>query len=274
MRRTLIRGRALSGPDVVNARKVAIVNQAFVNQFFGGEDPLGRQIHVKHLETLQGDDVVAGPMFEVVGVVADAKNQGPVEPLVPEAFVPYTITGAFFRAIFVRTQGNPEALTNSVRREIWAVDRGVAMTFVGTLTGYLRQFSYAEPRFSFIVLGVFAAVGLVLVAVGVYSVIAYTVSRQTREIGVRMALGAGRADVLRMVAAMGLRLIALGAAIGLFASFAATRLIASQLRDVSPHDPLTLAGVILLMGLVGLAACYFPARRAASVDPMVALRVD
>jgi predicted permease len=272
--RTLVRGRELSGADIANERNVAVINQTFVKEYFGGDDPIGRQIHVKHLSTLSGDEAVATPIFEVIGVVADAKNVGPIEPPTPEAFVPYTITGAFFRAIFLRTQENPTALTNSVRREIWAVDRGVAMTFVGTLTGYLQQFSYAEPQFSVMLLGVFAGVGLLLVAIGVYSVIAYTVSRQTREIGVRMALGAGRREVLRMVAAMGLRLVAVGAAIGLVASFAATRVISNQLTGISPHDPLTLAGVIVVMGAVGLAACYFPARRAASVDPMVALRVE
>jgi putative ABC transport system permease protein len=117
-------------------------------------------------------------------------------------------------------------------------------------------------------------VGLILVAVGVYSVIAYTVARQTREIGIRMALGAGRRDVLRMVSIMGLRLIAIGAAVGLLASFGATRLIATQLTGVSPHDPLTLAGVVVLMTLVGIAACYFPAQKASRVDPLVALRTE
>ena len=213
-------------------------------------------------------------MFEIVGVISDAKNQGIIEPTRPEILIPYTITGAFERGILVRTRGNPEALMNSVRREVWSVDRGVALTLTGTLTGYLKQFSYAEPRFSVILLGVFASVGLTLVAVGVYSVIAYTVSRQTREIGIRMALGAGRSDVLRMVATMGLRLVAIGAGIGLLASFGATRVIASQLTGVSPHDPLTLAGVVAVMGMVGVAACYFPAQRASRVDPNVALRVE
>jgi len=126
-----------------------------------------------------------------------------------------------------------------VRREIWGVDRNVALTNTGTLSEFLKQFSYAEPRFSLTLLAVFASVGLLLVAIGVYSVIAYSVSRQTHEIGIRMALGAGRGDVLRMVASMGLRLVALGVAIGLVATFGLTRIVASQIWGVSPHDPLT-----------------------------------
>lgn len=192
----------------------------------------------------------------------------------PEMFIPYTLTGAFERGILVRTAGDPAPLLNSVRREIWAVDRNVALTLTGTLKGYLTQFSYAEPRFSLVLLGVFAGVGLALVAIGVYSLIAYTVSRQTHEIGIRMALGARRFDVLRMVVQMGLRLIALGVAIGLLASFGVTRVIARQLWGISPHDPLTLIGVATMMAFVGLAACYFPARRATRVDPMVALRYE
>jgi predicted permease len=274
LRRPVVRGRPLSALDVANGQRVAVVSQGLVREYFGTDDPIGRQIQLKHLERLPGEEAVPNATFEIVGVVADAKNDGVVDPPRPEVFVPHSVSSAFFRAILVRTQGNPEAMTNSVRREIWAIDRGVAMTFVGTLTGYLAQFSYAEPQFSLVLLSVFASIGLLLVAVGVYSVVAYTVSRQTREIGVRMALGAGRTDILRMVAAMGLRLIAIGAAIGLIASFVVTRLIASQLTGVSPHDPLTLAGVIVLMGAVGIAACYFPAQRAADVDPMAALRVE
>jgi putative ABC transport system permease protein len=270
----LLRGRGLSATDVSTARKVAVVSQTFVNRYFGLEDPIGRQVRIKQLEKLQDGNAVENPVFEIIGVMSDAKNSGIVDPPRPEILIPYTITGAFERGILVRTQGNPEAMMNSVRREVWSVDRGVALTLTGTLTGYLKQFSYAEPRFSVILLGVFASVGLILVAVGVYSVIAYTVSRQTREIGIRMALGAGRSDVLRMVATMGLRLIAIGAGIGLLASFGATRVIASQLTGISPHDPLTLAGVVLVLGLVGVAACYFPAQRASRVDPNVALRVD
>jgi putative ABC transport system permease protein len=251
-----------------------VINQTFANKYFAGENPIGRQIILTGMQKLGDGDAIENPAFEVVGVIADAKNSGIVDPVRPEAFVPYTVTGAFERGILVRTQGDPEALLAAARNEIWNVDRGVAITLTGTLTSYLRQFSYAQPRFSLVLLSVFASVGLVLVAIGVYSVIAYTVARQTREIGIRMALGAGRRDVLRMVSVMGLRLIAVGAAIGLVASFGATQLIASELTGVSPHDPATLLGVIRLMGLVGFAACYFPAQKASRVDPLVALRTE
>jgi ABC-type antimicrobial peptide transport system permease subunit len=225
-------------------------------------------------EKLDNGNDVGNPVFEIIGVMADARNQGLDDPTIPEAVIPYTITGAFGRGILVRTQGKPEALLESLRREIWAVDRGVALTFAGTLTGFLQQFSYAEPEFSVVLLTIFASVGLLLVAVGVYSVISFTVSRQTREIGIRMALGAERRDVLWMVSAMGLRLIALGVVVGLIASYAAARVLASQLTGVSRQDPVTLVAVIAIITLVGAAACIVPANRAAKVDPNDALGVD
>jgi putative ABC transport system permease protein len=267
----LSRGRTFSAAEVNGARKVALVNQTLVTRYFGQEDPIGQRIKLSMLETFR-EGPVADPVFDIIGVMSDAKNQGIEEPVNPEVFVPYTLTGGFERGILVRTQGDPEALINSVRREIWAVDRNVALTLTGSLTGYLRQFSYAGPRFFLLLLGVFASVGLVLVAIGVYSVIAYTVSRQTHEIGIRMALGASHSSVLRMVAAMGLKLVAIGSVIGLLASFAATKVLAAQLANLSRFDPLTLASVIAVMAVVGLAASYFPARRAMRLDPMVALR--
>jgi len=267
----LLRGRPLSEAEVNDARKVAVVNQTLVNKFFGKDDPIGQRIKLTMLET-EVEPPVKDPAFEIIGVVADAKNSGIQDPPRPELFVPYTITGAFERGILVRTSGEPLAMLNSVRREIWALDRNVALTLTGSLKDYLKSFSYSEPRFSLILLSVFASLGLVLVLIGVYSVIAYTVSRQTHEIGIRMALGAGSADVLRMVLWMGARLLGMGLAAGLVASFAVTRLIASQLWGVSPHDPLTLCSVVVVVAGAGLAACYFPARRATRVDPMVALR--
>lgn len=267
----LLRGRPLSEAEVNDARKVAVVNQTLVKKFFGKEDPIGRRIKLSMLET-EVDPPVKDPVFEIIGVVADARNNGIQDPPRPELFVPYTITGAFQRGILVRTSKDPLTMLNAVRREIWALDRNVALTLTGSLNDYLKSFSYAEPRFSLILLSVFASLGLVLVLIGVYSVIAYTVSRQTHEIGIRMALGAGSTDVLRIVLWMGARLLGMGLAVGLVASFAVARLIASQLWGVSPYDPVTLCAVVTIVAVTGLAACYFPARRATRVDPMVALR--
>jgi predicted permease len=269
----LVGGRNLSGADVQDGRKVAVVNQALVNRYFGGQNPAGQRIRIAMLETPSGG-AVADPVFEIVGVIADAKNRDVQNPPSPEMLVPYTITGAFDRGILVKTSGDPNVLSTSVRREIWAVDRNVALSDTGSLTGYMEQFSYGEPRFSLVVLGVFAGVGVILVTVGVYSVIAYTVSRQTHEIGIRIALGAGNPAVLRMVARMGLQLVAIGVAVGLLTGFGAARLIASQLWGISAHDPFTLTGIVSMMVVVGLAATYFPARRALRVNPIVALRSE
>jgi putative ABC transport system permease protein len=270
--RPLLRGRLLSEADVVGARKVAVVNRALVEKYFGQEDPLGRQLTLKHLATLpqhKGEDMT----FEIIGVVTDAKNQGPQDPVQPEAIIPDGITRAFDRGLLVRTAGPPMAMLNDVRREIWAVDRNIALTQIGSLTDSL-QFSYAEPRFGVMVLGIFAGVGLVLVALGVYSVIAYTVSRQTHDIGIRLALGATRGDVLRLVLGSGLGLVGVGIGIGLLGSLAATRVLSHQLFGVAPHDVPTLLSVVAVVIAAGLAACYFPARRAMRVDPMVALRSE
>src|SRR6266508_3530808 len=266
-------GRTLSETEVNGARKVAVVNQTFVNKFLGNENPIGQMVKINVLESLP-DSPVKEPVFEIIGVISDARNQGIQEAPMPEMFAPYTITGAFERGIMVRTSAAPLSLLNNVRREIWAVDRNIALTLTGSLEDFLRQFTFAEPRFSLVLLGVFASVGLALVALGVFSVIAYTVARQTHEIGIRMALGAGRADVVWMVLWMGLKLVGLGVGVGLLASFAVTRVIANQLWGVSPRDPVTLVAVVAVVALAGLAACYFPARRATKVDPLVALRYE
>jgi putative ABC transport system permease protein len=269
----LLRGRILSETEVNGARKVAVVNQMLVNKFFGNEDPIGRVIKINMLEKLpQG--AVRDPLFEVVGVIGDAKNNGIQDPPMPEMFVPYTVTGAFDRGILVRTSPPPLTLLKDLQREIWAVDRNVAFTLTGSLEDFMRRFTYAEPQFGLVLMSVFAGVGLLLVALGVFSVIAYTVSRQTHEIGIRMALGAGRSDVLRMVLTMGFQLLGLGVALGLFGAFAATRVMANQLWGVSPRDPVTLATVVCVVAVAGLAACWFPARRATRVDPLVALRYE
>jgi ABC-type antimicrobial peptide transport system permease subunit len=161
-----------------------------------------------------------------------------------------------------------------VRREVWNTDRNVPLTFAGTLESFIAQFSYAGPRFGFVMMTLFAGVGLVLVTIGVYSVIAYTTARQTHEIGIRMALGADRAQVLKLVLLLGARLVAIGIAVGLFASLGLSRALAGELIGVAPHDPATLALVTALLLATGLLACWVPARRATRVDPLVALRYE
>jgi putative ABC transport system permease protein len=270
--RTIL-GRTLSETEVNSARKVAVVNQTFADKFLSNQYPIGQMVKINLLERMPNSPV-KDPVFEIIGVVSDAKNQDIQEPPLPEMLVPYTITGAFERGIMVRTSVPPLSLLNDVRREIWAVDRNVALTLTGSLEDFLKRYSYAEPRFSLVLMSVFASVGLVLVELGVFSVIAYTVARQTHEIGIRMALGASHTDVVWMVLRRGLQLIGLGMGLGLLASFAVTRVIANMLFEVSPRDPLTLGAVVAVVALAGLAACYFPARRATKVDPLVALRVE
>jgi putative ABC transport system permease protein len=159
-----------------------------------------------------------------------------------------------------------------MRHEIWATDSNAALTLTGTLEGYMNQWSYAGPRFGFMLMMIFASIGLILVTIGVYSVLAYTTAQRTQEIGIRMALGAESSDVLRMVIRMGLRLVAMGVVVGLLASLAMGKIIATQLWGVSAYDTWTLALVPTLSLLTGLVACWLPARRASRVDPLIALR--
>lgn len=269
----LLQGRNFSREDVAAARKVAIVNRTFVETYLPGEDPLGKIVKVTRLE--REPDPVADPWFEIIAVVGNVPNQGPREAPLPHVYLPYTITGSG-NGFIARTSGDPTNLLLAIRGEVWATDPNVAVIQVSSLEDWIRRAYYAQPRFSLIVLTAFAVTGMLLVAIGVYSVLAYTVSRQTQEIAVRMALGASRGAVLKVVLRLGMRLIAVGIAVGLLASFGTNRLISSQLgyqlMDASPYDPLTLALAVSVITGVGLAACYLPALRAVRVDPMQALR--
>jgi putative ABC transport system permease protein len=265
-------GRPFTETEVNDARRVAVINQTLQRRYFGNENPIGRRIHLQELK--QFPDPLSEPWFEIIGVVADARNRGLQEPLWPEAWIPYTVTGSGMRGLLVRTTNEPKSMIKAVGHEIWATDPGVAMAQPETLEYFLDLFTFAQPRFGLWLVTIFAAIGLVLVTIGVYSVIAYTTSRRTHEIGIRIALGAGRADVLKMVIRKGLQLLLGGIAIGLGVSFALSRVLVSQLWGVSTYDRLTILSVAGLLLLVGLVACWIPARRATRVNPSTALRYE
>ena len=225
----------------MSARKLAVVNQTFVKKYLPGENPIGNQVRIAELAEFE--DKVADPTFEIIGVVADVKNRGLQDPPGPEIWMPYTVTGSAFRGILVRTAQDPLSMLNAVRHEIWATDSNVALTLTGTLEGYISQFSYAGPRFGFMLMIIFGSIGLILVTIGVYSVLAYTTAQRTQEIGIRMALGAEGLRCAGMVIRMGLRLVAIGVGVGLLASVALGKIIATQLWGVSPYDPWTLTCV-------------------------------
>jgi len=272
LRIPLLRGRLLSENDVNSGRFVAVVNQTFVRNYFTNDDPIGQRFKFNVFDQIAQTPHDA--YFEIVGVVSDIKNQGLQDPPLPQAYIPYTVSAYGNRAILVRTAVDPLSLLKSVRTEIWAVDRNVAFSEDGTLTAFLQRNSYAQPEFGLVSLGAFAGIGLLLTAIGVFSVMAYAVSLQTHEIGIRMALGAQRGDILRMVLNKGLGLVIAGILIGLVTSFAATRLLSSELWGVSASDPWTFSAVVAVVVAVGAAACLLPAQRAARVDPLIALRYE
>jgi putative ABC transport system permease protein len=270
LRIQLKQGRTFNEAEVYEARKVAVVNATFAKEYLGGENAVGQRVRISDLENFP--DRVAEPWFEIIGVVGDVLNQGLQEPARPEAWLPYTVSGSGQRGILLRTSNDPLLLMDLARREVWATDRSVAMTYTGSLENFINLQSYAGPRFGFVLMSVFAAVGLALVSIGVYSVVAYATALRTREIGIRMALGASRGDALRMVLVTGMRMIGLGAGIGLVAGLVVARFLASQLWRVSVHDPVTIAAVAILLVGVGALACWAPAVRAAGIEPTLALR--
>src|SRR5215472_3497833 len=268
----LLRGRLLSETDIDSARRVAVVNEAFARAYFGSENPLGQKIKFNDFD--QFPETPHDAYFEITGVVSDFKNRGLFHPPVPEAFLPHSITGFGDRNILAATSVDPKSLLPDVQREIWSVDPNAAITHSGSIQDFLTEFEYTQPQFGVIAITTFAGIGLALVLVGIFSVMAYTVALQTHAIGVRMALGAQRSDVVNMVLWQGMRLISAGIFIGVLASLVLTRFLASQLPGISATDPLTFGGVVLIFLTVGLVACFLPARRASQSDPLLALRYE
>ncbi|HEV2197244.1 MAG TPA: ABC transporter permease [Candidatus Acidoferrum sp.] len=266
----LMEGRPFSDADMAGVGRWAIVNQSFVRRYFPSSAPLGRIVRVPRLSS---DLHLADDSVQIVGVVNDVMNRGLTREIAPELYLPYSIAGdADILAVLTNT--DPAALAKPVTEQVYGLDPDQPVTDVRTMNSLLSDWEYSGPRFSVVLLAVFAALGLILAVVGVYGVVSNAVAQRTHEIGVRKALGAGSGDVLRLVFRFGARFILPGIAIGLAASIAAARLLASQLWHVSPHDPVALVSVVVLLLAVGFLACWVPARRAMRVDPIVALRYE
>jgi putative ABC transport system permease protein len=271
----VLRGRIFSEDDVNAARYVMVINQAFSRQYFPNEDPLGRKVKLEALDQSHRD-APRDTYFEIVGVVGNYKSRDYENPSwqeFPEAFIPYSVQVFYWRTFMARTSVDATSVLRSMAKEVRSTDPGVAIGTSGTLEASLREF-WRGPQFELVTLSAFSIIGLVLVVIAIFSVMAYTVSLQMREIGVRMALGAQQRSILRLVLLNGFRLVATGVLIGLLASFALTRFLASQISGVSVTDPRTFAAVAAVVVSVGLAACLLPARRATRVDPILALRYE
>jgi len=271
----VIRGRGFSEDDVSAARHVMVINQAFARQYFPNEDPLGHKVKLAALDQAYRD-APRDTYFEIVGVVANYKSRDYENPSwqeFPEAFIPYSVQVFSWRTIMARTSVDASAVLGSMAKEVLSIDPAVAIGTSGTLENSLREF-YRGPQFELVTLTAFSVIGLVLVVIGVFSVMGYTVSLQAREIGIRLALGAQQRNILRLVLLNGLRLVVAGIFLGLLASYALTRFLASQISGVSATDPTTFAAVVTIVVSAGLTACFLPARRAAQTDPLVALRYE
>jgi putative ABC transport system permease protein len=257
----MLQGRGFTEGDAQNTAKVTIVSQAFATKFGAGENMLGKRLRV-------GND-----WHTVIGVVSDIRQSGLDEAAAPHVYVSYNQAGPTRAGLLVRTTTDPLSLVAAVRGQIQAVDRDQPIYNVNTMSAMIAA-AVAPRRLNLVLLGSFAALALALAAVGIYGVMANLVTQRTGEIGLRMALGAQQVDVLRLVIGRGLRLTLVGMAVGLGASFALMRLMASLLFGVSANDPFTFAAITVLLLLVALLACYMPARRATKVDPLVALRYE
>ncbi|HUJ33213.1 MAG TPA: ABC transporter permease [Candidatus Acidoferrum sp.] len=271
---TLERGRFVTPQDDEHAPVVVDIDDVFARTYFPHENPIGKRINLA-LFNVQAEVVGVVGHVKQWGLDADAKSAIEAQfdyPFMqlPEKLMPLAADAV---AVVVRTDGDPARVMDSVRRTVAEIDYREVVYNVQTMDEVVSN-SFAARRLSMILLGVFAALALVLACVGIYGVISYLVGQRTHEIGVRMALGAQRSDVLRLVIGHGARMALIGVAIGVGAALGLTRLMANQLFGVSAHDPLTFAGVAALLAIVAVAACYIPARRAMRVDPMIALRYE
>jgi putative ABC transport system permease protein len=269
-------GRMFDPAEVRRGDRVAVINEAALKLWPAGENPIGARLRMGVLERLPPRtlaDTTQSPEVTIVGVIGNTRNAGLRADPVPVVAMPFSVIAPLQRMIAVRTAGDPNLLLNPIRAQVREMDPEQPLGRPITLGEVLGQ-EIIQPRFTMALFSAFAVLGLTLAAAGIYSVLSFHVTRRTHELGVRMALGAPRRHVLGLMLSLGGRLVLSGLAVGVGASLASTRLLRSQLFGVQPADPIAYIAVAALLGFVTLVACYIPARRAAAVDPIVALRQE
>ncbi len=262
-------GRLFNTQELAQEKHVTIINQAFADKYLHGFNPLGQKAAI-YMKSFAENEIQPS---EIIGVVGDVHQIGLDTSPEPTVYWPHPELVMSGMTILVRTSNDPFAMVSAVRNELQQMDPELPMAAVATMDQLLAD-SLSRSRFTMLLLGIFAAVALVLSAVGIYGLIAYSVTQRTQELGIRIALGAQRRDVLRLVLGQGTRLTLLGVTVGVLAALGFARLLSTLLFGVSATDPITFAGVAAVLGFVALAACYIPARRATRVDPIVALRYE
>jgi putative ABC transport system permease protein len=262
----LVRGRSFAAGDDEQAPRVAVIDEALAQRFFPDQDPIGRRLK-------QGPGTSKAPWMTIVGVVGNIKSDGFDQPDQPHLYVAILQSPQYAMAVYLRTDTNPTSLTQPLRQQVQAVDPNLPL-FGERAMDDLVSASLAQRRFAMQVVGLFGALALLLAGIGIYGVMAYSVSQRTREIGIRLALGASRGAIMRWVLRQGMNLTLAGVVVGVIGALVATRLLRSLLFGVAPTDLITYAGLALLLAVVALLACYIPARRATRVDPMIALRYE
>ncbi len=258
----LVRGEPISARDGANTNPVAMINETLARRYYANEDPIGKRIAIAAQQPR---------WMTIIGIVRDTHHTTLAEAPYPQLYGAYSQRPVRVASLVIRTTPDPLSIVSSLKSQVRSIDPDIPVSRIATLESVLSD-SIAQPRVYLILVAIFALVGLLLAAIGIYGVISYSVTQRTGEFGVRLALGASSSDVLRMVLADGMKLTGIGIAAGLAGAFALSRLIVSVLYGVTSTDVMTLLGVPLILLVVAIAACYIPARRATRVDPLVALR--
>ena len=267
----LASGRLFTEGDMLNAAPVALVNERFVRTRLTNRTPVGQIVRIPRLK--QPPFSLPDDAFQIVGVVHDMLNQGLDDPAVPEIYLPFTLAG-MSDLLVIRTHGDPASVSRAVAGQVYAIDPNQPVMDVKALDQVLNELEYATPRFNLTLISVLAGVGLVLAIIGVYGVMSTAVAQQRQEIGVRMALGATSGSIAKMILARGSWLLVVGIVLGLAGAMAIARLLARQVWNVPPFDPLAFGVVSAILLAAGLQACFWPARRASKIDPIIALREE